>query len=597
MLKINPMFKYAKIEYLFISICGIVSLFCLAVLTLSMDKNIDFTDESYYLLHALWPREVSGSVRLFGFYSNLLLRVSGMDLHVFRAVGALLLWLFAGFSCVSMLRLVVDEVLKPKYRIMVFFLGSLSSLAFYYLWITSPSYNYFTLLSILGVIIFWSNWIKNPQSKFHLPLICFFGFLCLVSKPTSAMLLGMAFFILNVLLFRDRITLKNFSICFSTIGICVLSHVYILDGGFFVAAERFLFGVDLMGIFSPRYGIWSAFDLFLTRFIPHFFMAVFDLTSLGVISCTIVLLYLVQKFYTNNYLINTIFVLSTASVIFLLRDTILEFPRLTNGTPTVFVWIKIAVASFMSFSFYVIMINRNNLKTVFKVFVVLLTPFIFHFGSTNPITYNTVHASILIFLPLLVLSTFILVNYENHVPIFISTILIAGSIYNSTIYATQRPYRQSNLSKLNYNLSVSPGDKISINLKVSKELFEFITEFRNTLNSSGFNEMSSNLIELTGAGPGFYLFSNGRFLGQPWHSGGYKGSLNFVSAALAREEKETLQSAWYITCEKCKRRIPSLIWEKLKLPKLEESHIKVATIYYPLKERDIIIWKPQKSSR
>lgn len=123
----------------------------LVALILYMDRGLDLTDESYYLLCAYSPDRLLMQGSQFGHYTGLLFRMAGSSLPLFRLMGLAVLF-FTGLLFAMKVEAFSGQIIRATPRSGA--LGRISTitlgvLGYYGIWMTTPSYNWLNLLSVL----------------------------------------------------------------------------------------------------------------------------------------------------------------------------------------------------------------------------------------------------------------------------------------------------------------------------------------------------------------------------------------------------------------------------------------------------------------
>lgn len=119
--------------------------------------------------------------------------------------------------------------------------------------------------------------------------------------------------------------------------------------------------------------------------------------------------------------------------------------------------------------------------------------------------------------------------------------------------STERPYRQTvplRLQRVERGLSAA-----SATVRVSEDVARYLQSLQIAAGNAGFRP-GDMMIDLTGHYPLVPYLLGGRALGLPWLLGGYPGSAEMASAALARVPRDSLRAAWVLLEPAGPRRIP-----------------------------------------
>ena len=85
------MLIFRNLSIISLFICSLTFLYISFILISNISKGFDITDESYYLLAAMFPNEMFSTVTHEGFYTGFLYNLSGHNLKYFRLLGIVLL--------------------------------------------------------------------------------------------------------------------------------------------------------------------------------------------------------------------------------------------------------------------------------------------------------------------------------------------------------------------------------------------------------------------------------------------------------------------------------------------------------------------------
>ena len=147
-------FKY--LNRLLLLVSSILFLYIGFLFLSNSSRGFDITDESYYILAAKYPEDIFSVLTHEGYYIGLLYWVSGYNLSYFRSLGILLL-IFISIHFALELHKYISKKLDYTTNIwdkLLFIVPiSTGSLSFYKSWLSTPSYNWLALVSVILVFI------------------------------------------------------------------------------------------------------------------------------------------------------------------------------------------------------------------------------------------------------------------------------------------------------------------------------------------------------------------------------------------------------------------------------------------------------------
>jgi hypothetical protein len=157
--------------------------------------GLGLSDDSYYIIQAQKPENISGSITQFGYYTRWPYLAAGQDIKWFRIHGVLILLSTSSVFSFFFHRYVVERNLEYPdiFSSSCLLLGS--GLAFYFWrWYPSPSYNWLNLIACLligsALLAFTLPQLKKKFFLTGSALILGLGFgFTFLAKPTSTVLL------------------------------------------------------------------------------------------------------------------------------------------------------------------------------------------------------------------------------------------------------------------------------------------------------------------------------------------------------------------------------------------------------------------------
>jgi hypothetical protein len=519
---------FSKIKHFYLGILFFSSFALIFV----MNKGLDVTDESYYLLKITQPFEDIVSLVLFGELYQLFF-FGDQSLFSIRLIGFALLNISALLLISRICRFFQIDKLAG-YSLMLF------ALQVYY-WsnlLLTPSYNLLSLSASLVVAGAMLQLVldesKKPQALFVI-LLSFGLSVLYLAKPSSAALLAVIVTLLVCVFLKERGAIK----IISSIGILSLSFTCIaillifesmtsyfeslrvtlklssaLGGGHDLSSIGKSLYVDFLKLMSPL------------RFIPKniFILPFFLLWSKWKTK--------VENHSARLIVFNLIY---QVFVLFLIGNII-------NYIEILFYQLIILLFYFYKFSK-----EENKRRYYLLVGISFFTLIASRFGTNNSLFLQGQANSILMWAPIVVLAMTVFKN-EKWIHFYFSALIIAtsGLAYRSI----QEPYRAvTPIWEHNNVLSTKKFD-----FALERNTFDWAKQLIDVAHSSGF-QTGNFLIDMTGGSPGAVLLLDAKFLGIPWILGGYSGSDEYFKAALSYSACRDLSKAWLLISSNGSRKV------------------------------------------
>lgn len=246
----------------------------LGYLIWSNSRGFDILDGGFYLLGAKYPNAVELWPNKAHFYTSVMFRLVGGNIITFRLLGEILLLgssslFFWGWS--QLIWLMFPSISQiPHAKIISWSVISLSSCAYYALFLITPSYNLLNAIGInaatgllcLGCSCLYASPTKKIMALFSFFLSGMFVGLSLMVKFPTGVLLGVLFVCVIAYWFRSRLGLAALFIL--TLGIIsvILFHCLCFES-MSLCWSRFQEGLVFFTKFVDNYTIWSAIYRFL----------------------------------------------------------------------------------------------------------------------------------------------------------------------------------------------------------------------------------------------------------------------------------------------------------------------------------------------
>lgn len=591
-----------KLTKKLIYLIGAFFLYVISILVFNTDKGFDITDESYYILQALYPNDVYSIITHEGYYTGLLFWLSGYNLSYFRLLGILILIgisIYLSLVIIKYISIKLRLTLNNYDKILFTFPVVLSSMSFYNLWILTPSYNWLALLSSMLMIVFMISIVNNKEINYSIYitkdyfLFSFSISLAFMSKPT--MLFGLIFVSLLFLIYEyKRINYKKAipSIIITTFVILSL-HIIFLDGGFSTYFERLEESITRAQLLDNRYTLYNRFENLFLIISQSFFESFYFHKVNNFVLYTILIILLVfgisrKKLNIKKYYIVFISLLFTSYSYYIYIDLI--------NTNLSLLWIRLfelfIIILFLKASFVMFLSNKiKYFKNIFLIvpflMLIILLSLSITFGTNNNLIYSMSSSLVFICIPMIILA--LLIDKVLNISLFSILVNIVFLVYiNSTIsYAFEHPYRLvTNIEGQNKKVEFLGG------LFVDKIQKKYIEDLQDILKDKTAENKNIDLLDMTGGSPGANIILEANIFNASWLIGGYEGSNEFVYRILS-EFKNTrkLKKAWILISRKGRRKSNLNILDKLKL-NFPEEYVLIKTIKTAHRNELQELWVP-----
>ena len=499
----NTLKPYFNINFYFF----VITLFVAIFFVFNLDKGLEFTDESYILLYSLYANDVVGKITNFGLFGNILLNITNFDLYYFRIIGFLLLLIssLAAFKgLIFFYKTKNFDVFADNY--LIFYVAITGSLCFYRHWVITPSYNMYNLcgalffISGLFFILPKSNFLGNFNSFF---LISLGLFICFVSKPTTAIFLSIVLTIWLTIFYRKFFIRIFFSLFI--VGIIIFfMYVFLNFHSLKLYLDDLFFGYELKKTLDPRYDFFN--NLIFTI-----------------------------KYLVKDVMIHWLFfIIQIFGIIFLKKINRINFS-------IIFSIISLIIFDNLNILFISLLINLLFLcdkKLILKKenILLILIPmviFIVSFGTnTNPV--NHVHTSaIFYFLLMFHIINLYPIDIKSKGIVFVILLCVHLSVnIHNNIFKPQR-YRYNLLNQNNKITIPNFNNHIYVDNFV-KSYFDQISDLKSKLNDKNIKY----LIDYTGHQPILNLLFGYKFIVQPWWSGVYIESNDYINLIINKPNKK-----------------------------------------------------------
>lgn len=553
-----------------------------------LDKGLDFTDESFYILWIKNPNAYPFRVTNFGYIFHPIYNMLNGDIVYLRMVNVLLIYLTTIYA--------VSLYFKNKHFDIVSFFSvslaiSLISLQVFFYGLVTPNYNTLNIWALLIVLIGLKAWSSYSAST-HLSslLIATGGLLCFLAKPTSAILL-VPWFCLFILTSpkRQSVKLIFLSSLFAFTGLLIF--FLSTDGNLIKSLHRVLAALELGKSLAGGHDIGSIFRL--DRFVFNGQAIMFFLVSF-----TFGILVFISNYcrFKRSLINNTLIIIA----MFLLA--IISIGSFISFKNSLFFNLVILVVPLLS----IILLFAARLKTINREFffrlvnslLVMFLPYVHAFGSNGNYWYQASAASVFWILGSLSL---ISLNYNNQLffksSIFSISFVVLFCASQTVKFFERDPYRQVGpLDEFIYKVEYSKGATI----KLKEDVANYFNTILHKSFTSGF-EKGTVVVDLSGRSPGVVYLMGAQGFGEPWNLGGYPGSNKKISKIVEMTSCELLSQAWVLTEPGGHREIDFSVMSSAGIKKTD--YVEVARWVVPAgfggssKNDDQILLRPRDNGR
>lgn len=576
--------------------CGVLLIACCAVFFININHGFDITDESFYLLSAQFPADVQASFFRYGFYTGLLYQLGGESVVALRSIGIVLLLLASFILSLTLFRQSQQNEPSP----LVLQLATVgASLVYYNYWLLTPSYNWLALVGLLlagsGMFSALSCARENPLPGIAVGVS---GALCFVAKPSVAAALALIYLLWVALHHRDIAWLRTTVISALSASAALLLHSYLLEGGVQAYADRVTAGVRL----GEQLGAGHVLSVVLTKSwldissLPRLIQAKVP-WSLGLAAIGGCLVYIVERVagLSSKWRLGYAVAVPIACWLELWQGNSwvggsgygnkLGLSALSFLLPCLIAGL---VCRFMqpSGGDHSPLSKRLSLLTIPLICVLFAGAFAF--GSNNGLLRQSSLAFVFYAAAILHCGRSLSLSSNSNAPQNIVSALVLLSSLLVSYSALDKPYR----SALPITAQTSAFDlRGRDTLITDPDTAAYANELMRIADRHHWHS-GNYLIDLTGGSPGALVILGARFITIPWLAGGYKGSNDFVTAALGEAEPANLSNAWVLVAPSGRRSVDNQVLQKLGLD-FPASYIEVGELVSGHRSEAQVLYRPK----
>lgn len=502
-------------RYFLVGIIGLSSIGLIVLLYANLDRGLDLTDESFYLLWVDKPAAYGLAASTFGFFMSPIYHLLGSSPAALRRFGLVVLVLTAmtlAWAIVSLGR--KSHAAQSRFAEVAVALAVGSTVVTYYFWwLTTPAYNWLPLpaafLLLTGLVLVY----KDRATFLSAFLVGSSGMLAFAGKPTTAAGFALVYAI-GMLILRGVTweTLRHFTLSAVCCAVLfLLAALTFLDVPLALTQARSYvetFGVAPAagGFFNGAIAPWGYYTAMVAALAAFWLpRRIAKLCGVGAI-------------------------VATASVVFDSRGMGYGFAQgivvMTASLAMIansFAWARV----------------RPSGRIVSIVSLGHVLPWIVAFGTGNNLLAQ---ASLYAALPLTsaITTAYLCFGPGDWRPL--ATALLAPLFAGAALYAADTaPYRlHAGLSSQEFPVEVAGGT-----MRVDAPTRDFIADLRHEAGEAGFIP-GTPILDFTGDNPGIALLLSGQAPYYPWLVGGYDFSEPLVETAVGHLSPERRRSAWIV---------------------------------------------------
>ena len=588
----------------------LIFIYLLYIITTNSSHGFDITDESFGLLGAIQPENVTASSSCFGYYTRLLYLLSGSNIAIFRIYGILALLAAAALFSYCLQRYWnATHVNHSKYPelIMIYSVILTGALACYRHWMFTPSYNWLALFSVLLTGSGFLAWASNKRVSDHSVnpilqglLTGFGGGLAFMAKPSSAVMLAVTAVCWVAIHALRAHKCRLFMIASLISSVFFLSmHALVTKGSVVLYFNELRAAINLSLLFRNRGHIGNMFLKAIEDLIkiPKL---IFHVAPAGFIMLPIILLviWIIYEYGKESRVkkFHAIFLLIFNGYIWHQLRVSEYFSRRWLGLSGITILMALVVPSVLSFGLWNNSRARAKLRSFSNLILLLGLLFLlavsYAFGTSDFLIRRLSQAYVF-FAAGSIYAVFWIDRYAFRTFLsHIIPVLVSLAVLITLLNAYRNPYRlPTDVGKQVIGINFLGGGGT---LHVDKLTADYINGLKDIAKSSGWIP-GMPLIDLTGASPGASMILGARIMGRPWLVGGYEGSDLVAETALAMVPRQVLKSAWLLTAPEGKRSLSMEVLSNLGL-KHPDDYKGVGEILTGFRRERQILWKPKVAS-
>ncbi|MCK1393538.1 hypothetical protein [Bradyrhizobium sp. 1] len=519
----------------------LASLCLLRWLLLLCNAGFDLTDEGFYLNWLSGPANYSFSVSQFGFVYHPLYKLLGGDVVLLRSANLLISFALGWVLCFAIMQQVCDPWRSASWGTRVAVMGcafavATASLSFFALWQPTPNYNSLVFQALMIVATGLILMRRRSLSLLAWLLIGIGGGAAFLGKPTSAV--AAAVVVLLYATIAGRLEIKGLLVAAATAVMVLVGAALLIDASIWDFIERNRAGLEMGNLLLPfRDGILTSFRWEFLHFSDEL-SARFDYLAVAYLTLTTVCCAVTPPARVSAALIVS---LSSALSVLVLVGSVSNEISNEPAEPYLFLAGAIGVAAAAVALGSRTWPSRDALAIICAF---SLLPFAFVAGTNTNGWMAAGRAGFFWLLIGLVASSSLAVARRTWHPLLaVGSLSLLGTTI--VLYlATEHPYRQ--LQPLRLQQHAAEVGTMRSQLRLSEQGASLISALQRLAGTSGF-EAGQPVLDLTGVSPGLLYALGARSLGVAWVSGGYPGTVDFVTAGLRLESCAAIGVSWILS--------------------------------------------------
>ena len=499
--------------------------------------GIDFTDEGNSLVWISNPFAYDVSVTQFGFVYHPLYRLLGGNIVALRQANILITFGLAWSLTYVFLISLAPESREKSIALYAVSAGLATSVFILFEpWFPTPSKNSLALQALLitSIGLLLADKTDTHKSVSGWIIIGVGGWLAFMAKPSTALALAMGVFI--YLLFSRKFSIRFLLLAVVIAIVLLFASALLIDSSIMGFVQRLQLGIESGEILDAQHTF-----LEILRIDRFYLGKKLTLAILVVFALSFLATWGVWKKKKKGLLVSL-----SISFAFFALTVLLAIGHIHRIA---------ALGEFhgllifgVVFAAVLVGVMLGHVKALKEITVsqwaiagmFLVMPYIYVFGTNN--NYWQFASSAAIFW---LLAGLTLLGPLRDTCLLVLPLALAAQVVTAILLQTgfEQPYRQPDPLRFNdTNQKIAPQQTT---LLLSASYASYLDNAITVARDSGFKPMTP-VIDLSGQSPGILYAIGAESIGKPWLLGGYRGSLNFAKAGLARTSCEKIATAWLL---------------------------------------------------
>lgn len=540
------------ISYLNLAILFGLAIYSFYLLLFLCQYTFDITDEGFYLAAIDYADKYTNNSSNFGIVLQPIWNFLGKDIVLFRQLNALCIVSLAIIMFYLLLNYKTEQrsFHKKIQTLLYATIFSISSLAFYSVFLPTPNYNSINFIAIELAVIAYTIADASSLKKSILSaiIIGFSGWLAFMGKPTSAAGLAVIALFFHTIFFLSNKQKKHVAISFLVSGLTAVTLVWITahiaSGSLINFLNELRTSFELNRVFLGS--DWATTSSLLWK---GSFRTVHDKSTIFIFLFSLVTLLILILDHQHSIKNNKLFLflaktLNLVLMFFMLKIvfSVLFFGQanpniiLTLSEKIAIVWLPVIIISIVVYGLEPY--KEKRLSDLYLPLLLICAPYIYAIGTGN---------SYLVPISLAPLFSFAIFAYVSRHKLNHSSIqcvavfaLLIGAL--SLPVGGKKGYRYPEVSfKTDTPIAIERLKGLKLNSKYN----DYLTSLNQIARNAGFHD-NTPIIDLTGASPGVIYTVGGEPFATAWMSGGYIGSTELAIEKIKRASIDDFNRAWVL---------------------------------------------------